>query len=60
MQPHVTDISDKTVKYYFAAALPLAVVTILIAWVLSHLWVQHSWARLSHSFQGKGKKEKKN
>jgi hypothetical protein len=59
MQPHVTDISDKTVKYYFAAALPLAVVTILIAWVLSHLWVQHSWARLSHSFQGKGKKEKK-
>ena len=59
MQPHVTDISDKTVKYYFATALPLAVVTILIAWVLSHLWVQHSWARLLNAFQGKGKKEKK-
>jgi hypothetical protein len=40
MQPKVTDITIETVRLYFASSVPLAVVTVLIAWVLSHRWIQ--------------------
>jgi hypothetical protein len=59
MQPKITDISGKTVKYYFAASLPLALITILIAWFLSHLWIRKTWAKLGFVLKGKGRKQKK-
>lgn len=59
MQPNVTDITRKTVRYYFATAVPLAVFTVLIAWVLSHPWIQRCWTELVYPLKkGKGKKGK--
>jgi hypothetical protein len=43
MQPHVTDISGTTVRYYFASAVLLAVSTVLIARSLSSLRLQRVW-----------------
>lgn len=40
MQPNLGDIYPHTVRVYFATSVPLAVVTVFIAWVLSHPLVQ--------------------
>jgi hypothetical protein len=58
MQTKVTDISIETVRLYFASSVPLAVVTVLIAWVLSHRWMQKWWTRLVYVITREGKKEK--
>jgi hypothetical protein len=58
MQAKITDVSGKTVKYYFAASLPLAFITVLVAWVLSHVRIQQTWAKLVFVLKGKGRKQK--
>jgi Mg2+ and Co2+ transporter CorA len=40
MQPKLEDIYPHTVRIYLATSVPLAVVTVFIAWVLSHPSVQ--------------------
>ncbi|KAN0116842.1 hypothetical protein V8E51_002819 [Hyaloscypha variabilis] len=63
MQAHVTDISGTTVRYYFASAVSLAVSTVLIAWLLSSLWLQRVWsiweATTIHVLKGEGRRRRK-
>jgi hypothetical protein len=62
MQPQVTAIGIKTVQLYFATSLPLAFVTILVAWALSLPRVQKWFKILGNMIikqiqRGKGKNE---
>ena len=57
MQPNVTDISAETVRLYFTSSLPLAFVTVVVAWTLSHPSVQKYLSKL---FSRIGYETKKN
>ena len=58
MQPHVTDISAETVRLYFASSLPLAFVTVTVAWTLSHPSVQKRLSKLFSGIRCETKKDK--